>query len=1607
MAMRQCVWVLLNLLLLTQLVSISTPAFAWQPDTEKPAPVEENDNEVINKFRKKTGKISTQQRIIEGVSSIDIPLPGEMKRLLGLAADAYEAEQYPQVIKVFQLILDEPQEFLLPSEKYQSLRSFVESLILSDHDHLWKVYTQDMNPVADGIWRDYENNQQPELLGSLSQRFFLTDAGSRAQRQLISRAMDRGEYATAEILLTHLLTHPLVNHRESISIRIQQLKCYRELNQKTEADAILNELADSGKDEKVFWQGETIPLWKDFDKREFQTALANWLKYQSQFDFIVPTAQWSNPRGDIRGSGMVESICPVWEPKRPLKLLTMNECDDNDGLKIVQQLIDEHAKQHGQDATRLVSWQPLIIDNLLVVKGLGTIKAFNLKTQELAWESAYREGAFEFLLQSLNGTQGDLNSSIRQGRLSQYIQDRLFQDRLSGQLSSDGQRVYALHDIGMLNIGSRRGGEVTSHPLLSTDYNSLMAFDLRTGKIQWKTGSANFNAETPYNGFFLGVPVPLRDRVFVLTEQQSEIHLTSFDARTGNMILTQPLCSVPIPTNPDERSLFEQRRFLGLRPIYSNGLLICPTGIGAVYAVEPLTGQIVWKRELINHHLPTGQDEMNAQQARVQALFRQQDRQALMHRSSFWQSIDGLQAGSRVIFPVNEISRIVALNSATGHMDWEIHEPDQICIIGSQKNILVTLGKYSVNAWSPEDGKPLWTFPLSANTPAGTGILTPGLVHVVMNSQEVLSLEIATGTLRAVNKLTQHQLGANLSASHDVLVATGADKATIFATSSQTLHEIHTRLEQSAKPDHKARFWKCLYDIYEQKVTPHHGVDQLLQISLDLAATHTPQDSDFEALVNELLTLHTLEGLRVDFANFEPLTDKLKPLIQGEQNRFWLAERLYRGYDATNHAGRALNSLYTYLSEMDTVPGLYRINPHSRIKADRWVQNELYARIKQKHPAATTPKLQQETAEYQAILKQIELLVDQEQSAGSMAYLYSAVAPLIQGSELEFRILRKILEKNNLSHLVRERYLLNLSESPIAESAVWSRMELIQDKRSMKMLDKEIIELDELSKSYANVTLESGQKVSDWLAKNGSATNLIPVQVKPATTTYTATLEPLPVAASTNRTAIHTHVYRGHASKDWRSYFNSANERLLSVFDDQGTKVFETKLPSNVTSIGMNTCEIHIDGSLLVFSNAINLFGYDMTDFITNPYPQPQWVASHIDPPGDQVEVITTNVNFQNQNIRIIRNRDGENDEPLFGSNRIGFSQQQIITWQDNKLVALDPMTSQPIWIQEKFPAGSGFILRKDSIMLLDGQQQVMHVHSAINGMKQAEIAYPPDGWTHLTWLDGIGIISKDNASGKWLAGIDASHLEKPMIWERKLPSESQIYFDNGLKFDQLLVCRAQGGVDMIDQLTGRNIATFDIEYDPQLWDSAYPQKINVISDDKNWYLITGFRMDSTIVPRQFIGTWKCDAHGPVYCIRKSDNKLQWTSIVKNLFYLGDLPDAFPALAFGAVNSGRISGSSHQKTAQLLLIDKSSGEPMLNESTDHKNSPGVVILDYHVDPAVGSYSIVTSHFVVNIDRNTMTPDGKAATGKLDSPSRKSPLPAPTPEPVISKPPTED
>ncbi|MCL2004905.1 MAG: PQQ-binding-like beta-propeller repeat protein [Planctomycetaceae bacterium] len=320
---------------------------------------------------------------------------------------------------------------------------------------------------------------------------------------------------------------------------------------------------------------------------------------------------WRLPAGAPAQNADTQATAPLLETNWTVPMFNrQSQAADIDNLaRIVR---------HGGDVYIPAS-QPLVVGDMLITRLPGETLAVDANTGKRLWIAA----APEYRTPNNNVALPSYQTNF--GRNTRTFQRLFFwHDRISQQLSSDGDRLFGIDEHDLFGGGSVAFGRPAPNllgrgeDLRHSPGNTLTARDLRTGQILWQVGKFPYvqkyidalfsqprNASQEqgnlaenlftedekafWETLFLGAPLPLQGRLYVIGETDSVLQLFALESQTGRLIARQPFAQTANAFGPGA-----VRRTYPLFPSASEGLIICPTGIGLVVALDATTLAPVW-----------------------------------------------------------------------------------------------------------------------------------------------------------------------------------------------------------------------------------------------------------------------------------------------------------------------------------------------------------------------------------------------------------------------------------------------------------------------------------------------------------------------------------------------------------------------------------------------------------------------------------------------------------------------------------------------------------------------------------------------------------------------------------------------------------------------------------------------------------------------------------------------------------------------------------------------------------------------------------------------------------------------------------------------------
>ena len=337
------------------------------------------------------------------------------------------------------------------------------------------------------------------------------------------------------------------------------------------------------------------------------------------------------------------------------------------------------------------------------------------------WESAVTDLDIRRAILDAADAVGPEGSQRAQLNLDGYLRQRVWNDLSVGTLSSDGELVFTLEEVGLAL-------QPTFPPPPLLPYNKLMAFELRTRQAEMGSrGTAQPDDGRGVRIVLSRTSAPRGRRVSCLVENGSDILLAVLDAATGRLRSSQGLVA---PEHP--LSAQWSRRLNGLSPSFKQGIVVCPTGAGAVVAIDLATRRLLW-----GYRYASNQSDVFDQRFLGGGIVNfNRDLQFDSRGGDQDQWLDGAPtiAGDKVILTSYDSEQLVCLDLLTGAPRWQKPRDGGLYVAAVLETAVVVVSHNRIDAWKLDDGQPAWKRPAFIRHPSGTRIpLGKLLLHTSFN----------------------------------------------------------------------------------------------------------------------------------------------------------------------------------------------------------------------------------------------------------------------------------------------------------------------------------------------------------------------------------------------------------------------------------------------------------------------------------------------------------------------------------------------------------------------------------------------------------------------------------------------------------------------------------------------------------------------------------------------------------------------------------------------------------------------------------------------------------------------------------------------------------
>lgn len=228
--------------------------------------------------------------------------------------------------------------------------------------------------------------------------------------------------------------------------------------------------------------------------------------------------------------------------------------------------------------------------------------------------------------------------------------------------------------------------------MLGSDWNFLEFIAPDTGKITAKLGTRHANANALSQTRFLGAPLISQDRLFAINEKGAELRLLVLDAKHQFRWIDDDSKGIAWQTALVSalQSTVEDfpRRIHALIPIATDKLIICPTHLGAVVAVNRDDHKVAWT-----------------------ARYGKPEDKRFENFSCTWRVRPLLMAGDVLVYGPPDAESLYAFKLADGKEAWKLERGKGVYLAGLHDGKAIVVESDSVRAIDVSHGKEVWKVP--------------------------------------------------------------------------------------------------------------------------------------------------------------------------------------------------------------------------------------------------------------------------------------------------------------------------------------------------------------------------------------------------------------------------------------------------------------------------------------------------------------------------------------------------------------------------------------------------------------------------------------------------------------------------------------------------------------------------------------------------------------------------------------------------------------------------------------------------------------------------------------------------------------------------------
>ena len=909
------------------------------------------------------------------------------------------------------------------------------------------------------------------------------------------------------------------------------------------------------------------------------------------------------------------------------------------------------------------SWMPLRVGDQLLMRTTEYLVGVDYRTGKRVWLYPWSKSSEEdetndrmvnarmpnVRMGNTNGQQSQFNESLKQ---------RVWNDLPYGQVTSDGERVYVLEGLKKV---SPPVNMMFGRAVMPSSGNSLVALELESeGILKWFQG-VRAGPESPLaNAFFLGPPLPLEGRLYVMCELAGDIFLICLDPPTGRELWRQQLVA-------NEYGMVSRdsiRRVAGAMLSYQDGVLICPTGAGALVAVNLGDRTLRWG---VNY-------QRNAVQTRFAA---QRGSEQLLNR---WFTGTAIVSDLSVLVTPVETDRLFGMNLLTGRaLFTKKTRLEMRYLAGIRGDNFFVVGPGVMKAYSLTDGTQVWKTSsdvfASGQQVSGQGVFGDDCYLLPTNTQEIVQLSLEDGTVMG-RRVANYELG-NMIAVDGEVITQGPTKLSV-AFGERTLVPLVERMLEEDPDNFDALVRKSELLIQSGEVKealkllarariaqPENDEVRMLSASGMLAdfreqGSLTPQQiEELAMLIDHPLQLAEFNALRLEAAiAAEDDVQSVRLLLE-------LSGLILREFKSDETAEEVLGQL------------------GRACLADAWFNGQV-----RQYLTRTDPEVNKYfEAQLKDHLKATAVQVTSKQATERIRRLLTHFDGMESAEALRV-VLDKRYRSSGESLQLEMNALGQFKASPAGIRQISSsRLLMLANAYAIGKMPRNVLNVIRELESRQEDFSEDDSKLIDEIRKN--AEQALVEKVWPANVKSSWTGKPNRGFSSSSKTQVSVEVQAGEQFRGFEVL--SMNGSIVLRGPDGSAKVIPLPFRRGFsTSSAGSQLRAMVSGSVMVVHTTSHLFAVDMSSLYKTTPDALLWYREILGAGGKDLTAETTSTPFVDQvrNFRLESRNMTERPEfrvgPILGD--------RLLVLTGGELKAIRLQTGEEIWKTNSAPK-SGFVL--------------------------------------------------------------------------------------------------------------------------------------------------------------------------------------------------------------------------------------------------------------------------------------------------------------------------